>query len=106
MWVQIYSELDDVSIPMSIIDRLPSTNLPSDPTEKRALLKSYYMGKIKLIEDTAKAADQYLAKYIVKAVTEGKSYTNLKSRLDIPCGKEMYYDRYRKFFWLLNKVRD
>lgn len=106
MWTQIYSDLEDSSIPMSTIERLPSTNLHGDPTEKRALLKSYYMDKIKLIEDTAKEADKYLDKYILKAVTEGRSYNNLKSRLDIPCGKEMYYDRYRRFFWLLNKVRD
>lgn len=23
----------------------------------------------------------------------------------IPCGKDYYYDRYRKFFWLLDKER-
>ena len=27
----------------------------------------------------------------------------LKSKLDIPCGRDMYYDRYRRFFWLLIK---
>lgn len=31
---------------------------------------------------------------------------NLKTKLGIPCGKDMYYDRYRKFFWLLNNSRD
>lgn len=106
MWTKIYSELDNPSIPLSTIERLPSDNIPGDPTSKRAILKSYYRDKIKLIEDTAKKADQYLDKYILKAVTEEVSYTYLKSKLDIPCGREMYYDRYRRFFWLLNKARD
>jgi len=46
-----------------------------------------------------------LHRYILKAVTEGLSYTYLRTRMDIPCGKDMYYDRYRKFFWLLSQER-
>ena len=60
---------------------------------------------IELIEQTAKEADQYLYEYILKGVTEGRSYTYLKAVLGIPCGKDMYYDRYRKFFWLLSNAR-
>lgn len=50
-------------------------------------------------------ADQVLYNYILKAVTEELSYTYLKSKLKIPCGKDMYYDRYRRFFWLLSNSR-
>jgi hypothetical protein len=50
-------------------------------------------------------ADKDLYLYLLKAVTEGLSYTHLKTKLDIPCGKDMYYDRYRKFFWLLSEFR-
>ena len=57
------------------------------------------------IEKVAIEADRYLSQYILKAVTENLSYTYLKTKMGIPCGKDMYYDRYRKFFWLLNKVR-
>ena len=60
---------------------------------------------VKLIEKTAIEADPYLHSYIIKGVTEGKSYTYLKTVLGMPCGKDMYYDRYRKFFWLLSKSR-
>lgn len=34
-----------------------------------------------------------------------KGYDFLKSRLDIPCCKETYYDLYRRFFWLLDRER-
>ena len=64
-----------------------------------------YGEKIKMIEKVALETDNCLHKYILKAVTEGLSYTYLKTRLGIPCGKDMYYDRYRRFFWLLSKSR-
>ena len=50
-------------------------------------------------------ADEYLYEYIMKAVTEGLPYTYLQTVMDIPCSRDTYYDRYRKFFWLLSKMR-
>lgn len=105
-WKQAYNEFDDESIPLSMIDWAPTSNLPGDPTAKRALMKTLYAEKIKLVERAAKEADKYIWHYILKAVTEDLSYTYLKSKLEIPCGKDMYYDRYRRFFWLLNKMRN
>lgn len=106
MWKRVYAEFDDPSIPLSTIDGMPTSNLPGDPTAKRVLMKDYYREKINLIEQAAKEADKYLYQYIIKAVTEELSYTYLKTKLDIPCGRDMYYDRYRKFFWLLSEARN
>lgn len=47
----------------------------------------------------------YELKHFVTGVTSGVSYDFLKSRLDIPCCKETYYDLYRRFFWLLDRER-
>lgn len=105
MWKKAYADFSDPSIPLSAIERVPTSNLPGDPTAKRALMKAHYAERINLIEKAAKEADRYLYDYIIKAVTEELSYTYLKTKLDIPCGKDMYYDRYRRFFWLLNKLR-
>jgi hypothetical protein len=77
-----------------------------DPTGARATARAYYSERIKLVEQAAQEADKYLWHYILRAVTEGLSYTYLKTKLDMPCGKDMYYDRYRKFFWILDKLRD
>lgn len=104
-WKSAYSDFDDSSIPLSTIERVSTSNLPGDPTAKRATMKAYYSERIKMIEDAAKEADKYLWDYILKAVTEELSYTHLKSKFGIPCGKDMYYDRYRRFFWLLNNKR-
>lgn len=62
--------------------------------------------RVVLVERIAGEADNDLHTYILKAVTEGLSYTYLRTKMNIPCGRDMYYDRYRKFFWLLDNARD
>lgn len=105
-WKRMYDEFSDPSIPLSTIERVPTSNLPGDPTAKRAMMTARYSKYMQLIENTAKAADIYLHEYIVKAVTENLSYTYLRTKLDMPCSRAMYYDRYRRFFWLLSNSRN
>ena len=106
IWKNEYAALNNTDIPLSMIEKIPSSNGPSDPTAKRAMMKAQYSEKIELIEQVAKEADRYLYNYILKAVTEELSYTYLKTKLDIPCGRDMYYDRYRRFFRLLSEARN
>ena len=89
-WKKAYVECLDCDTPMST----------------RAVTRAHYSRRIEMIEQVAKDADNYLWHYILRAVTEGLSYTYLKTKLDIPCGKDMYYDRYRRFFWLLSNIRE
>lgn len=106
-WKKDYTILTKSSVVnISTIERTPSRNLPGDPTARRAISIMYYRERIKLIEKIAKETDEFLHPYILKAVTEGLSYTYLKQQLNIPCGRDMYYDRYRKFFWLLSNSRE
>lgn len=67
--------------------------------------RSIYFERMKVIEQAAIETDPYLASYILKAVTEGHPYNYLKTRLEIPCSRDTYYDRYRRFFWLLDQTR-
>lgn len=78
----------------------------SDRTARHGLLRAKHIEKIKMVEYAAMNADEELKPYIFRAVTEGLSYTYLKSRLEIPCSRDTYYDRYRRFFWLLDQMRD
>ena len=105
-WKKAYATCNESLIFASNLDRMPCSNTPSDLTAKYALKKAYYGERIDLIERIAVEADDFLYPYIIKAVTEGLSYTYLKTRLDIPGGRDMYYDRYRKFFWLLSESRN
>lgn len=104
-WKKEYITLGVPTISTAVLDRLPSGNTISDPVAEYAMRRVYYAERIDLIEKIAKETDKYLYEYILRAVTEGLSYTYLKTKLQIPCGKDMYYDRYRRFFWLLSEAR-
>ena len=105
-WKKAYISCNESIIYASQIENAASTNIPSDLTAKYAMKRAYYAERINLVERVAAEADEFLASYILKAVTEELSYTYLKSKLEIPCGRDMYYDRYRRFFWLLSESRD
>ena len=105
-WKKTYAAINELSASSSILERVSSGDQITDMTAKCAMKKVYYSNRIKLVEKAAKEADEDLYFYILKAVTEGLSYTYLKSKMNIPCGKDMYYDRYRRFFWILSNSRD
>lgn len=105
-WKKLHADLLDLNIGLSKIDGIRGDYVIGRPTERCVIERSYYADRIKLIERVAMDADEYLWKYILKAVTEGLSYTYLQTQLNIPCSRDTYYDRYRRFFWLLNEVRD
>lgn len=77
----------------------------SDKTAKIGMLLAEYTGNIKLINECCRETDPYLANFILKSVTEGLSYTTLRTVHNIPCGKDYFYERYRKFFWILSNKR-
>ena len=105
-WKRMYATIGIPSMSSSMTEKFQSNNMYGDPTASYAIKKAYYSDRIGLVERAALEADRYLHKYILKAVTEGLSYTYLKTKLGIPCGKDMYYDRYRKFFWILSNIRE
>ena len=81
-----------------------STNI-GNPVERVMDRRLYLSDRINLIETAALEAGSELNTYVLKAVTEGLSYDILKARFNIPCCRNVYYDIYRRFFWLLDKAR-
>ena len=105
LWKNTYAALNNPNLSSASRENTPSGNLPSDPTGDVAVRKLRCLEKIELVEKAARDADEYLGDYILKAVTEELSYTYLRTKLNIPCGRDTYYDRYRRFFWLLSNLR-
>lgn len=106
VWKKAYISLDNVTQRHPNMANHIKTNTITNQTMTLAVARASYKEKMEMIESTANEADSYLSEYILKGVTEGLSYTYLKNKLDMPCSRDTYYDRYRKFFWLLNKKRD
>ncbi len=105
IWKQAYNSLGGLSSRQSDLAMCSSKYNMSNPTERIAIIRSFYSDRMNMIEKTAKEADNELHNYIIIGVTENMSYDTLRVRYNIPCCKDIYYDRYRRFFWLLNKAR-
>lgn len=102
-WKRAYIELDGFNGRSD--ESYSRSSTPGDPTSKVVEMRDLYLERMDLVRRTAFEADPELATYIFRAVTEGLSYTYLRTKLAIPCGRDMYYDRYRRFFWLLSEAR-
>lgn len=103
-WRKAYISLENYGLKSPIMSEIHTDDI-SDPTARVATLRVYYAERMKMVEDAANDAEPNIAKYILKAVTENLSYPEIKARLDIPCGKDMFYDRCRKFYWILSGKR-
>lgn len=104
LWRKARAGLDSLSRrPNTVITS--RTNRVSSPVEKCAEARLFYTDRMEMLEKVASETDAVMARYILKAVTEGMSYDHLKVRMGIPCCKDTYYNLYRRFFWLLNKAR-
>lgn len=87
-----------------IISDMPHGTGTGDPTSNLAIRRAMLEERCKLIEDTAKEADPELWKYVLKGVTdENASYTYLRQVMNIPCGKNYYFEKRRKFYYLLSR---
>lgn len=103
-WKQRYNDLSPDGIGSSG-HFLYSDKEWSDPTGEKAVRRADYAKAMDLVERSARLADDQIWNYIFKAVTENLSFTNLKSNYKIPCERDMYYDRYRRFFWILSQEK-
>ena len=86
------------------ITDMPTQHKNESTVEVLAIRRATLEDKCKLIEQTAIEADSEIYQYILKAVTnECITYNYLYTVMSIPCSKKMYYDRRRKFYYLLSQ---
>ena len=77
-----------------------------DPTGNTAIRFQDLNSKISLVVKIAQLSDEDIGDFILKAVTENLSFVKLKTLYEIPCERDMDYDRYRKFFFLLSRQKN
>lgn len=76
-----------------------------DPVGNAVLQREFYCDRIAMLEQVAYETDPVIGDYILKGVTLGLSYEILNAAKRVPCCRQVYYELYRRFFWLLDKVR-
>lgn len=104
LWEKQYNELMDIT-KISDLKKSSRTNKITDYTAETVEKRLYYRERMDMVIKAANDADTDLADYILKAVAHGLSYEALRLQLNMPCSRDVYYDRYRKFFYLLSKYR-
>ena len=73
-----------------------------DPTASQAMRLKELSDRIEMIEQTARDADPTIYKYILMGVTiDHMTFERLKGK-GLPCERKMYYDRRRKFYYLMS----
>lgn len=106
-WKRDYKalSLEGVDTPNLKIPRVGKTTNELSRVETKAMVLEELSHRINVIEAAAEATDPELKNYILTAVTEGKTFEYLYANNNIPCSRDTFYRRYRKFFWMLNSVR-
>lgn len=105
-WLDEYNKLSDsvAAISYERADMPKAQNKLACPTEELAEERAELRLKMDLVIKCAKEAGGDLFEYIFAAVTnEDVTYNTLRVLKDIPCSQNTFYDRRRKFYWLLSK---
>ena len=92
------------SFPLAMIPPC-KTGEHSDPTAKKAAIRAYYSDRIEMLETIAKETDPIYGGFVLYGVTKGISYDIMSVHIQVTISRDLYYDLYRRFFWLLDKAR-
>ena len=79
---------------------------PGDPTARAAERRLYLAERIHMVDAAAEKAAGAYAEKLIQAITEELSYEKLNAREPIPFCKDIWYEKYRIFFWELSKLRN
>lgn len=74
-------------------------------TEDLAAIIAELSTNIDLVDRVCREASEELYPWLHLAVTKGVGFQELKMVKKIPCERDMFYDRRRRFFWLLDKEK-
>ena len=106
-WTHSLAYLDGYSgISTNMVRQPRHDGRKTDHTERTVEARLCYESYIDMIKKAAADTDAFFAPYILCAVTNGFSFDHLRARTNIPCCRKNYYMMYRKFFWILDKLRD
>lgn len=102
-WKDMLKQHTD-TIKSTNFDGQPRGAMTTDRTANLAIKRAEWQRKCEVVEQSAIEADAELYPYILKAVTnEDVPFNYLKMVMNIPCSHNTYYDRRRKFYWILSQ---
>lgn len=68
-------------------------------------LTLYYEEKLNYIDKAlSEVGGDIFGPIILWVIEEGSSYDKINTKCPIPCGRRQFYQMYRQFFWVLDKL--
>ena len=103
-WLEEYNRLKD-SVGAINYDSMPGgSGLVDDYTAALATKRAEIRDKMLKVERAAYDAGGEIAEYILKSVIyEDSTFERMKA-LGLPCERTMFYERRRKYYYLLSKM--
>ena len=77
-----------------------------DPVAKAVESAMYYDKLIGIVDKAMEQLEPQIRHFMYLCVTKGYSYDTIRLRYSIPYSRKSFYKEYRKFFYILNKIRD
>lgn len=102
-WKKRYRELEESITRSKYYISSGNNKTDHDEVSEMASELAELNRKIRLVEKVAEDTDSQLSYYILQAVTKGCTYEYFQTHYDIPCCRDTFYSRYRKYFSLLNR---
>lgn len=105
-WEELYGRLQ-IKIEAHKNSEVHGTE-PGNPTERLALVRAECRKAMELVDSCCKEAckdEPVLYLFLLKSVTHGVSFVTLQTEYEIPCGKDLFYNCYRRFFYILSQHR-
>lgn len=106
-WKEMLLTIDGKANTKLLLDAIKSNDI-SNPVLKAVELREQYNKNIAICNEaiTKVYPENYIiGNYILLAILGNKSYDKMRAKYDIPFGKDVWYDLYHKFFWLLDSAR-
>ena len=100
-----HKELNDISLIKRSSTEVVDGSRSNDELENVVIRRMSVIEKIEMVEKVAELTDPELKSYILRGVTTKASYDNLRLMYGIPCCRNVYYDLYHKFFYILSYYR-
>lgn len=103
-WKRDYESIGGITYGEDILDAHQKEW--SDPTYNITQKRLRLSTKMNQVEQAAIDADSFLYPWLLKGVTEGLSYDILRASSDVPTSRDIYYETYRRFFYILNRFKE
>ena len=106
-WIEAVEEVAELSAP--VLDGMPRGTDTSDPVGRLAANRERYLRNIRTVDKCIEGCtdDKSLQRAVRKAVTTPRiTFEWLKANGMVYYERDAYYIAVRRFYWLLDKIRD